>query len=288
MCSIANLDSSFKQLLIGKINAFMKRADSLLDKSIICRSVNEDYSGVVLLGPDHPWGELDLETKRLQSEIYNEYMKLMEIGKSILYKSLPENRAKFDEASVLLFQIVEQSQYTWLKNIAEAKEKLKERVNTQIETINLAHGKMGDGILFLPDTNILISNPNLHDYKMKEKCNILFLPSILGELDKLKNEHSNENVRKKAQTAIRNIKEYRRRGSLIDGVKITVEPKFDGKPSWLDPNNQDDRFIASCFEIISMFPDSDAAILTLDINLQNKAEYSLIPYIDPQEAGILN
>jgi len=191
--------------------------------------------------------------------------------------------------------MIEQSNMTWHKTIEEAIISFNKSLDNQIESINSVHGKIGKGRLFIPDTNVFISNPNPHDYEVNKKCSIILLPTVLGELDRLKVEHSNENVRNKAKTIIRNIKEYRRRGRLLDGVKITdkisaftiaTEPKFEDKPSWLDLKNKDDRFIASCFEVASKFPDSEISILTLDINMQNKADFAMFPYLDPKEESI--
>lgn len=283
--------ATFKQSLIERLEEFRKRGASLLEKSGIISSININ-SPVVFLGPSHPWEELDQDAKRLQTKLYNDNSHLLEIGKSLLAHALPEVNKKFDKKNKLILEMIEQKYMTWHETIESARSSFNESVDSQIEAINSIHGSIGKGKLLIPDTNVFISNPNLHEYKISEKANILILPTILGELDRLSVEHSNENVRVKAGTAIRNIKEWRRRGSLLDGVKITknltahtiaVEPKFEDKPTWLDANNKDDRFIASCFEVVSKYPDSDVAILTLDINMQNKADFALFPYLDPVE-----
>ena len=285
---------TFKQSLIERFEQFSKSMISLLEKSSIGPSVNTEDSPVVLIGPHYPWRDLDQKAKRFQTEIYNEYQHLIEIGRTFLVNALPENRKQLEDDCKLILEMIEQKYLTWYKNIEDAKTSFGESLDAQVEALNSVHGKIGEGRLLIPDTNVFIKNPNLHKFKLPERSNILILPTILSELDRLKVEHNNENVRQKAQTAVRNIKEYRRRGKLLDGVKITdrlsaytiaVEPRFEGKPSWLDPNNKDDRFIATCFEVAAKFPDSDVAILTLDINMQNKAEFALFPYLDPEESG---
>jgi len=287
--------STFKESLLTRFEEFRKHGIFLISKSSLKPSVNIN-SSIVLLGPDHPWGKLDEESKRLQTEIYNEYKHLIEIGKSILANALPEAKEKYEAEIGLLLDKIEQKNMTWHETISEVEEYFKKGLENQVESINSVHGKIGDGKLLIPDTNVFIANPNFHKYRIPRKSCIIFLPTVLGELDRLKVEHGNENVRNKAATAIRNIKEYRRRGKLLDGVKITdklsaytiaVEPKFEDKPSWLDPNNKDDRFIATCLEVAAKCPDSEIAILTLDINMQNKAEFALFPYLDAEEAGFI-
>lgn len=287
------MTASFKKSLIGRIEDLRKKALRLLKNSTIGPSINIG-STVVFLGPNHPWRELSQDMKRLQTEIYNDYQHMTEVEKTILVIALPEVRKKFDQESKRISEMIEQSHMTWHETVEEAVSSFNKSLDNQIKAINSVHGRIGKGILLIPDTNVFIANPNLHDYKTDKKCSIIVLPTILGELDRLKVEHSNENVRRKAATAIRNFKEYRRRGRLLEGVKITdkitaftvaVEPKFEEKPSWLDPDNKDDRFIASCFEVASKHPDSDVAILTLDINMQNKADFSMFPFLDPEEEG---
>lgn len=284
---------TFKESLLTRFEEFKKRGAFLLSKSSLKPSVNID-SPIVLIGPDHPWAKLDEESKRLQTKIYNEYKHLLELGKSILANALPETKEKYEKEIDPILDKIEQKNMTWHETMGEVERYFKKSLENQAEAINSVYGKLEGGELQIPDTNVFIANPNLHEYRIPYKSCILILPTIMSELDRLKVEHSNENVRNKAATAIRNIKEYRRRGKLPDGVKITdrltaytiaVEPKFEDKPSWLDPTNNDDRFIATCLEVAAKYPDSTIAILTLDINLQNKAEYALFPYLDPEEAG---
>lgn len=286
--------TSIKQSLNGHFEKFREKALSLLKNSIIEPSINDGDSLVVVIGPDHPWGKLDKDSKRLQTELYNEYNHLLEISKSILANTLPDIQSKFNDQSKTILEIIEQSSLTWHETIQQAISAFEKSLDEQLEALNSLNGKLDKEKILIPDTNVFISNPNLHKYRVTKRFNIIVLPSVLGELDKLKNEHRNENVRQKANTTIRNFKEYRRRGRLLEGVKITnkltaytiaVEPKFKQKPSWLDPNNLDDRFIASCFEIAAKYPNSDMAILTLDINMQNKADFALFPFIDPEEEG---
>lgn len=267
---------------------------SLLDVSSIGPSVNRENSVAIIIGPDHPWKEFDLEERRLQTETYNEYQHLIETCRIFLVNALPENREQFENECKPILEMIEQKYLTWHRNSEEAKISFIKSLETQVKALNSVYGRIGKGMLLIPDTNVFITNPNLHEYNVQARSSILILPTILSELDRLKVEHRNETVRQKAQSAVRNIKEYRRRGKLLDGVKITerltvytiaIEPRFEGKPSWLDPSNKDDRFIASCFEVVARYPDSAVAILTLDVNVQNKAEFALFPYLDPEESG---
>ena len=103
--------------------------------------------------------------------------------------------------------------------------------------------------------------------------------------------HRIESIREKAKTLISKIKEYRRRGSILDGVQIVknkiqlqvtgVEPDFTKTFKWLVKENKDDRLIAEFLEIARLFANAPVYLVTSDINLQTKCEICLILYLEP-------
>jgi predicted ribonuclease YlaK len=147
-------------------------------------------------------------------------------------------------------------------------------------------------VILIPDTNALLLRPDLEKWRLEDPVGIdmVILPVILSELDYHKVNHRNEDVREKAQTLVRKMKEYRRRGSLHDGVivvggrislrAIAIEPSADRAPSWFDFSSADDRFLAAGLEIISENLATPVYIVTADINMQNKAEFAGIPHLD--------
>jgi predicted ribonuclease YlaK len=52
---------------------------------------------------------------------------------------------------------------------------------------------------------------------------------------------------------------------------------------WLDAGNRDDRFIASVIEVMRAHPRSAVVIVTRDVNLQNKAEFASLPFVEPPD-----
>ena len=84
----------------------------------------------------------------------------------------------------------------------------------------------------------------------------------------------------------------RKQGSVLDGVTVAktitvqmvpTEPRLADLPSWLDPDNKDDRIIASSLEIQGAQPSATVVLVTDDINLQNKAEMAFLPWAEPPE-----
>jgi predicted ribonuclease YlaK len=147
----------------------------------------------------------------------------------------------------------------------------------------------------IPDTNALIRNPDIQTYGSSINSNtytVIFIPTVLGELDDLKVKHRDEQFRQKVESVIKRIKGFRQQGSLLDGVityktvtvkTIAKEPKADEVLSWLDKDVPDDRIIASALEIQRQNLGAKVVLVTSDINLQNKAEAARLPHIETPE-----
>ena len=71
----------------------------------------------------------------------------------------------------------------------------------------------------MPDTNALLMNPRIDLWHLQEidKFTLVLTSTVSAELDSLKINHRNTEVREKSEKIIRQIKEYRRRGNLTDG-----------------------------------------------------------------------
>ena len=93
----------------------------LLERSDIGPSVNTGNSSVFVIGPNHPWKELSHESKSLQTEIYNRYQHLLELGKALITQALPEAKDRFDQEAKPILEMIEQKYLTWYKTIEEAK-----------------------------------------------------------------------------------------------------------------------------------------------------------------------
>lgn len=243
------------------------------------------------------WGELDDSSRQIQSKVLEEYRRFSSVLEA-LFKEQSENTIKtFQEAKQVIFNVIQQEwdRRTYFGNCTQAFSKAKEALDTQINLLKRLYTISQNRFVVIPDTNALLFNPDLQvwSFHSVEQFTIALMPTVLSELDKLKVDSRSESVRQKAEKLIRQIKEYRRRGKLTEGVTlvrdksemiaIAVEPTFSESLSWLDANNNDDRLIASCIEIMRQMPDNHVVLLTRDINLQNKAEFARIPFLEPPE-----
>jgi len=128
-----------------------------------------------------------------------------------------------------------------------------------------------------PDTNALLitSEPARYADVVDSLCfRFIIVPTVLAELDELKRTRSAQSVGEKAEKAIRIIKGFRRQGSVLDGVTVAktitvqmipTEPRIADLPSWLDPDNKDDRIIASALEIQCAQPSATVVLVTDDM-----------------------
>jgi hypothetical protein len=251
---------------------------------------------VVRINPygDQSYREMDAEGRKVQSKLLKKYSRLHSIMESLLIGQSKETQAKLSELHRIVIRTIEH-QITWSKDTRDALNEVIVSIQDQLKLFKAIYEPVSAVPVYVPDTNSLLYNTMLETWQFSDtpRFKILLLPTILSELDELKVNSRNENVREKAEKLIRQIKEYRRRGSLNDGVPlikdkidimaIAVEPNMESALSWLDATNKDDRFLASVIEVMKEMPQTPVIIVTRDVNMQNKAEYPGIPFVEPPE-----
>lgn len=255
-----------------------------------------DGGGVVFIGASHAWPDLDQAGRRLQVQLRTEHEHLSATLTSLL-KALPEGSlGQLTEALKTLSDLIDQSYLTWFSTRAEALREGEAALDQCRALVNDLHDpSAGEATVIVPDTNALIHNPALEDWAFPDLgvFVVVLTSTVLGELDKLKIEHRNEDVRRKAESLIRRVKSYRSRGNVLEGVPLrsgvstlrtsAVEPDVAATLPWLDRGNADDRIVATVVETMRQYPRSAVVGVTRDVNLQNKLDYSGIPYVEPPD-----
>jgi predicted ribonuclease YlaK len=66
-------------------------------------------------------------------------------------------------------------------------------------------------------------------------------------------------------------------------MTLAVEPDADHVLPWLDLSNEDDRILAAFVDVMRQHPRSPVVLVTRDINLQNKAEYAALAFVEPPD-----
>lgn len=252
----------------------------------------DEDSPFVWAGSDYAWKPLTVDGRKVQSQLLREFEVFTALVNALLHNQAEDTIHRYNEYVPEIKKLIEQNERPWEKHPSEALPKGAEAIQGIVTLIDRLYSGKAD-TLFVPDSNALISSPLLEKWTFPDipTFTIVFTPAVLQELDGLKINHRNKEVRDKAEQVIRQIKEYRRRGNLSTGVpilsnKITAkaiatEPNFTNSLPWLDPGNKDDRIIASAIEVMRANTTSPVAIVSGDINVQNKADFARIPCCEP-------
>jgi len=229
----------------------------------------------------------------IQAELLEKYRRFHEVINVLLSNQPKDTLAELSKVNKILLNTIEQNNYTWCKKTTEELDKAVQALKMQCKLLNRLYDPFEGEVIFVPDTNALIYNPNLESWTFLEcpQFSLFLLPTVLSELDLLKINHRNVEVRNKSESLIRRIKEYRRRGKLTTGVtvvkdrikiqSIAIEPDMNASLPWLDPDNKDDRILAGVIEVMRARPRSIVKAVSRDINFQNKAEFANIPFEEP-------
>jgi len=255
-----------------------------------------ERSPVILITP-HPYAYRDLSEagRQIQSRLQEEYKRYRALLETCLKGAPRDIYDQFLEADRVILRTIEQEP-TEYETTQQVLSKANEALQTQLRLLDNLYDPKPGSILLIPDTNALLYNPDLEKWRFDDiQCfTLVLVPTVLQELDELKNDYrKREDFRQKVESLINRIKEYRRRGSLHEGVPlvkgqstlmaIALEPNMQHSLAWLDPSINDDRFLASVIEIMRHHPHSVVIAVSRDINLQNKAELARIPCIEPPE-----
>lgn len=240
---------------------------------------------------DHAYRVTTVEGRRLLGSIRISFESLTQLMDVVCGRHGTDIVVPYHESKAQIEAILKQ-EWTWAKSPMEDAKRADDAFR-KFRSVLQDLPDDSDGIpLLIPDTNALLSDETLTEWRFPDfdKFCILLTPTVLGELDHLKVAHRNETVREKARSLINQVKEFRRRGSLLNGVELVkdisrirtlaVEPDLKSTLPWLDAKVADDRLLASIIEVIRCHPRSTVVAVSRDINFQNKAEYAGVPYIE--------
>jgi ATP:corrinoid adenosyltransferase len=281
--------------MVHEINAMLESL--LLNHSSIYQwNQNRPDDSVVIISAkgNFAYRELSEEGRQIQGKLLEEYRHFNSLLKTLL-KEQPRNTLRqFSQEETAVLQTIEQ-QHTWSATTKQALARASQALHNQFDLLKNLYAPDNGEIYLLPDMNALLYFPILEKWEFDgvKFFTLVITPTILSELDSLKINHRNEAVRQKAESLINQVKEFRRRGRLNEGVPlvkgksailtIATEPKVQDSLDWLDPSNNDDRFLATIIEVMRLHPRSVVAAISRDINFQNKADFARIPCIEPPE-----
>jgi hypothetical protein len=255
----------------------------------------EGDGSVITLGGDHYWKPLSVEGSRIQSKLRDNYERFHALLVCLLRTQGPSVHRELREAYSTIKDLIDQQSSTYSSTVADAFKRFEEAIEQERKMVDALYDHAEGEHVYVPDTNALIFNPQLEDWRFDDSPHftLLLMPTVLSELDQLKVTGRVESVRDKALRIVRQLMEYRRRGNLNEGIvlrndshrlrTLAVEPDFTNSLPWLDPKNNDDRILAGFVEAMRQHPRSPTILVTGDINLTNKADYARIPCVPPPD-----
>lgn len=289
------MDSMIESIL-KKVDILKDLINAVLDHSKILR-VNRNYSAeIVVVQPDYTWAKLDDEGRLAQDKALRYFAKLFESIDYLFEEKHKDLKHQVNEIKDAYRYWIERNKRGWdwglPSDIQEVRADLDTKTEKLKELMEWLKGTSPSGYILIPDTNSLIMNPEINTYGQKIGLNsnnyyVVYIPTVLSELDRLKVVHRDDTFRKKVESVIKRIKGYRSQGNIHDGITvyetitvkmIAAEPNMNSTLPWLNSDNNDDRIVATCLELQREYAGSIVMLITADINLQNKAQMALLPF----------
>jgi K+/H+ antiporter YhaU regulatory subunit KhtT len=262
-------------------------------KEIKVKFVDFTMPNIAIVRPDYYWNQCTPQQESIRIRIKRDYERFYEMLNLLLRQAPNDVTSRFSEADKRFRDYIElESNWSLTESMTENLKHFDEAAEDVASILSIFNHEQNRETLLIPDTNSLLINADPVTYRgvtKIDKFTFLLLPTVLGELDKLKFNHRNPDVRDKAEKVIKRIKGWRGQGSLTDGVTVdkTIvvralykEPDMENTLSWLDSSVQDDRIIANVLYVQAENTSSVVHLVTGDINLQNKADVAFISILE--------
>ncbi len=281
----SRLRSTFEELVEDLANFVRELSTHRLERS---------GPGVIIVAPEFWWDKLTAVQRQTQLETNRRYKEWFELLTLALTGATSDLSKELQRADRMFRKWLELGQNWSLGADPEANAaRLKEDAQRLSELVAILEAAASELPILIPDTNAITASADPAKYRNvvnKDSFIFLLLPTVLGELDELKNSHRDQEFKKKVARAITRIKGWRNQGPLRQGVKVektitvravATEPDMDATLSWLDENNRDDRIIASVLSVQAEHPGAEVVLVTGDINMLNKADVAMVNATDP-------
>jgi rRNA-processing protein FCF1 len=289
--------TSYLERLRTELAEIRADMDALLDASTI-RNVNPNTpgSGIFVLGAaDWGWGPSDPVLSATQMRLSAQYRAWFDRFRLLFPHPTPDVSSDINEIDGFVRRWIERPD-KWDRSIPRTIEAAKQVAAAQLarfdRLLDTASHTGSDTLRLVPDTNALIRNPDLGSYARAVSSStftVHLVPTVLAELDDLKDRGRTPELRDLAQGVVRRLKGLRDKGNLAAGVKLTNaitvqtqarEVDVRAVLDWLDPSVPDDRVLAAALRLQSDHPAGGIVLVTSDLNLQNKADAAGLPYIE--------
>jgi rRNA maturation endonuclease Nob1 len=291
---------SYIEHLQKELDGIRRDFDELLDRSSI-RFVNPNSatSDMFFVGAsDWGWAASDSDLAALQMKLlrrYEGWFQRVRLLFAYPTPALTEKLSDVDEFARRWISRPDEYDHDIPETIDRAKIVAAAKLKLFDELLEIAIKAGTSEVRLVPDTNALLRNRDLASYQrvLKSGFRVHLVPTVLQELDDLKDRGKSQDLRDKAQAVVRLLKGIRDKGDATKGVTVTktITAQFDAREvdvqgvlEWLDPTVSDDRILATALRLQSEHPGGTVVLVTSDLNLQNKADAIGLPYIETPPA----
>jgi hypothetical protein len=228
----------------------------------------------------------------IQAEAYRDYRAFTELAHFILDPGLPRRTSEFKASEDVIFALIRQDRTTrW--SVDEHLSRANGALSHQVALLE-EHGvsiRTHHRAYVAPDTSALLTNADLKAYRVPgSMTEVVVLPVVIEELDRLKDTARTAEGKKHAQDVIRQLFGLRSRGSLLRPQTVDTwvavraearEPRKESYPPILNPEIADDRLIAGALTLAGERFMDDVFICSSDLNVGNKADLVGLTHLDP-------
>jgi hypothetical protein len=249
------------------------------------------------IGPVTPrpfsWNSLPLTARPLQNEtrdLFGQFIALAEAA----FENLPSSvKEEADKRHGAVLRLIDQDHPTEFNTVEKVEKHALDAIAETARVITERASGNPAETLIIPDTNALYAWPDLDRWTFADtgRFAVVLAPAVMGEIDLHKDDRRKQFAtrRQKAERHVRQIKGYRERAEragrrLADGTTLRDgrsrvmswgrPPNMDRALAWLDRTRADDNLLASAMEISSKYALSPVAILTRDVNFQNRCDFA--------------
>lgn len=272
----------------------------LLTNSSIHRWHDPNADNFVYIGGQYAWDPLTDSGRRVQAEAIERYRRLEALFRVLLREQPDDTLSDFDQHNTEVTEFLQHQGTLFNDSPKVYFDRAGSALDSEFALLERLYSHSEAQAIFVPDSNALIHNPYLEKWSFAKtpQFSLVITAPVLCELDMLKVNHRVETVRDKAEKVIRLLKELRRRAQasgrkLSDGVVLVAgvsevvalasEPQMESSLPWFRPSNKDDQILAATIEVMRKNPRSAVVMVSRDINMQNKCEFSGIPFAEPPD-----
>ena len=289
--------TSYLERLRSELGGIRTDMEALIDASTI-RYVNpnDGDSDVFFVGAaDWGWGPSDPDVSASQMQLLKRYHAWFERFRLLFSHPTPDVASTIQGVDEFMRRWIERPDtfdHTIPGSLDAAKPVASQEFTKLDSLLDVAAKSGTDTLRLVPDTNALIRNPDLASYARTAPSPsfvVHLVPTVLGELDDLKDRGKTQDLRHQAQSVVRRLKGLRDKGNLAAGVTLTktITAQTEAREvdvravlDWLDPTVPDDRLLAAALRLQSDHAAGSVVLVTSDLNLQNKADAVGVPYME--------